>query len=167
MGVWFSVTPELPISVAARSKARVCRVACWDCWFGLLRECGCLHLVSVVCFGRGRCDRLITRPEKSYRVWRVWVWFRSPGKAGRNPELGQSATGGGVYINNRGKGQGSRFTGFESHLDIRYPEWRFCVVFLRRSYSSSLSASVMSVLVHGADIFKSCVELGVHLQQLK
>jgi hypothetical protein len=24
--------------------------------------------------GRGLCDRLITRPEKSYRVWCVWVW---------------------------------------------------------------------------------------------
>jgi hypothetical protein len=27
--------------------------------------------------GRGLCDGLITRPEESYRVWCVWVWFRN------------------------------------------------------------------------------------------
>jgi hypothetical protein len=28
--------------------------------------------------GRGLCVGLITRPEKSYRVWCVWVWSRIP-----------------------------------------------------------------------------------------
>jgi hypothetical protein len=33
---------------------------------------GYLSLVSIVCCaGRGLCDRLITRPEESYRLWRV------------------------------------------------------------------------------------------------
>jgi hypothetical protein len=27
--------------------------------------------------GRGLCDRLITRPEESYRLWRVVVWSRN------------------------------------------------------------------------------------------
>jgi hypothetical protein len=35
--------------------------------------------VSCKCYvlsGRGLCDGPITRPEKSYRVWCVWVWSR-------------------------------------------------------------------------------------------
>ena len=36
-------------------------------------------LISIFCdccvlSGRGLCVRLVTRPEESYRVWRVWVW---------------------------------------------------------------------------------------------
>jgi hypothetical protein len=27
--------------------------------------------------GRGPCDRSITRPEESYRLWCVWVWSRN------------------------------------------------------------------------------------------
>jgi hypothetical protein len=27
--------------------------------------------------GRGLCDGLITRPEESYRLWRVVVWSRN------------------------------------------------------------------------------------------
>jgi len=30
-----------------------------------------LSVVSVVLSGRGLCDGLITRPEESYRLWRV------------------------------------------------------------------------------------------------
>jgi hypothetical protein len=43
--------------------------------------------------GRGLCDALITRPEESYRLWRVVVcdqetsWMRRPW-----PALGRSAT---------------------------------------------------------------------------
>ena len=36
---------------------------------------GCLSVLSVLCVlsGRGLCDRLITRPEGSYRVWCIVV----------------------------------------------------------------------------------------------
>jgi hypothetical protein len=27
--------------------------------------------------GRGLCDGPIARPEKPYRSWFVWVWFRN------------------------------------------------------------------------------------------
>ena len=52
-----------------------------------------------VCFeccvlsGRGFCDGLITRPEESYWVWCVWVWFRSLVRGGHDPDSGRSATG--------------------------------------------------------------------------
>jgi hypothetical protein len=37
-----------------------------------------MFVVSVVCLsGRGLCDGLITRPEESYRLWRVVVWSRN------------------------------------------------------------------------------------------
>jgi hypothetical protein len=40
----------------------------------LRRGHGCLSVVSVVCLsGRGLCDGLITRPEKSYRLCCVIV----------------------------------------------------------------------------------------------
>jgi hypothetical protein len=43
---------------------------------------------------RGLCVGLITRPEKSYRVWCVQcVWMRSPVRGGHDPESGRSATG--------------------------------------------------------------------------
>ena len=166
----------LPIDKDGNLIQRNSETAKWQCGWrrgsaaSLADIAGSVHpgSVDVVCLARGLCDRLIARAEDSYRVWCVWMWSRSPGRAGRNPELCRSATGEKkIYRNNRGKGQRSRFTGFDSPLDIRYPEWRFCVVFLRRSYSSSLPSTVMSVLVHGADIFKSCVELVVHLQKLK
>jgi len=36
---------------------------------------GCLSVVSVVCCaGRGFCVELITRPEESYWMCRVWMW---------------------------------------------------------------------------------------------
>jgi len=38
----------------------------------------CLSLVSVVCCQVEVCDGPITRPEKSYRVWCVWVWCWNP-----------------------------------------------------------------------------------------
>ena len=41
---------------------------------------GALMSVSCECrvlSGRGLCDGLITRPDKTYRVWCVWVWSRN------------------------------------------------------------------------------------------
>jgi len=40
------------------------------------------------------CVGLTTRPEGSYRVWRVWVWSRSLAMEGHERESGGSATGG-------------------------------------------------------------------------
>ena len=45
------------------------------CWIADLNPAGaCMSLVSVVCSGRGLCDRPITRPRETYQVWCVWVW---------------------------------------------------------------------------------------------
>ena len=63
--------------------------------------------VSVECCvlsGRGLCDGLITRPEKSYRLWCVVVCDLETSRIRRPwPALGHSATGGGnvvyIYIN--------------------------------------------------------------------
>jgi len=43
----------------------------WDRGFESYRVDGCLSLVLLMLpvVGRGLCDRLITRPEESYRVW--------------------------------------------------------------------------------------------------
>jgi hypothetical protein len=38
--------------------------------------------------GRGLCVGLVTRPEKSYRVWCVWVWSRNLEKWGGLGPLG-------------------------------------------------------------------------------
>jgi len=44
--------------------------------------------------GRGLCDELITRPEESYRLWRVIVCDLETSKMkGPWPSLGRSATG--------------------------------------------------------------------------
>ena len=37
----------------------------------------CVCCECCVLSGRGLCDRPITRPEESYRVRCVWVWFRN------------------------------------------------------------------------------------------
>jgi hypothetical protein len=43
--------------------------------------------VCCVLSGRGLCDELITRPEESYRMWRVVVCDhkKSPGRGGHSP----------------------------------------------------------------------------------
>jgi hypothetical protein len=47
-------------------------LACWACGFESRRGHGCLSVVNVVgCTDRGLCDRPITRPDESYRVWFV------------------------------------------------------------------------------------------------
>jgi len=44
--------------------------------------------------GRGLCDELITRPEKSYRLWCVVVCDQETSRMRRPwPALGRSATG--------------------------------------------------------------------------
>jgi len=54
--------------------------------------------VSCKCYvlsGRGLCDSLITRPEESYRLWRVAVCDLETSRMRRPwPALGRSATGG-------------------------------------------------------------------------
>jgi len=49
--------------------------------------------------GRGLCDALITRPEESYRLWRVVVCDLETLRMSRpRPALGRSATGGGRML---------------------------------------------------------------------
>ena len=49
-------------------------LASWDCRFESRRGHGCsLCVECCVLSGRGLCDGLITRPEKSYRLWCVVV----------------------------------------------------------------------------------------------
>jgi hypothetical protein len=63
--------------------------------------------------GRGLCDRLITRPEESYRMW--WVtecdletlWMRRPWP-----------TGGGAVVPNNKYFKGDMFQPFNHHLAI-------------------------------------------------
>jgi len=48
--------------------------------------------------GRGLCDGLITRPEKSYRLWCVVICDLEISRMRRPwPASGRSATGGGIY----------------------------------------------------------------------
>jgi len=42
-----------------------------------------MFVVSVVLSGRGLCDGLITRPEESYRLWRVAVCDQETSKTRR------------------------------------------------------------------------------------
>jgi hypothetical protein len=66
---------QVPIPVAARSKACVC-----DCQLAgtaASNPAGARVFVCCQCCvlsSRGLCVELITRPEESYRVWCVWVW---------------------------------------------------------------------------------------------
>ena len=64
-------TSEVPVPVAAPSKASVygnspAEIAGSNVWMFVCCECCVLS-------GRGLCDGLITRPEESYRLWRVVV----------------------------------------------------------------------------------------------
>jgi hypothetical protein len=65
-----------PISVAARSKV-------WVCGCSLAGNCGfesCRYMdVSCECrvlSGRDFCNGPVRCPEKAYRVWCVWIWWR-------------------------------------------------------------------------------------------
>ena len=64
----------MPVPVAARSKACLRPLACWDYGFEYRRGAW----ISVCCkgcvlSGTGLCDGLITRPDESYRVWCLCV----------------------------------------------------------------------------------------------
>jgi hypothetical protein len=70
---------DQPILVAAWCNA-------WVCGRSLARIAGsnpaggmdvCILWVLCVLSGRGLCDRPITCPEESYRMWCVWVWSRN------------------------------------------------------------------------------------------
>jgi len=84
----------MPISVAARPKAWV---------YGRLLAgivgsnpaAGMDGCLCCVLSGRGLCDGLITRPEKSYRLWHVVVCDLQTSRMRRPwPALGRSATRG-------------------------------------------------------------------------
>jgi len=64
-----------------RGLAWVCGLllACWHCGFESRLGHGCLSCECCVLSGRGLCVGLIPRPEESYRVWCVWVWWWSLG----------------------------------------------------------------------------------------
>jgi len=82
-----------PLSVAAPSKAWVCGrspveiVGSNPPWEWMFVRC-------VMLSGRGLCDKLITRPEKSYRLCSVVVCDIETSRMRRSwPALGRSATG--------------------------------------------------------------------------
>ena len=59
----------MPVPVAARSKAQVCGRSPAEI-VGSIPTWGMeVFLLCCVLSGRGLCDELITRPEKSYRLW--------------------------------------------------------------------------------------------------
>ena len=65
----------MPVPVAARSKAWVYgRSPAENVGSNPTGGHGCLSVAECsVLSGRGLCDGLITRPEESYRLWRVVV----------------------------------------------------------------------------------------------
>jgi hypothetical protein len=67
---FWSVSQNMTIPVATRSKAWVCGCSLAGMWVRILP--GAWMSVSCECCvlsGRGLCDGLITCPEESYRVW--------------------------------------------------------------------------------------------------
>ena len=72
--IYIVLNNDLPVPVAARSKALVCGRSPAEimgsnptgAWMFVCFECCVLS-------GRGLCDGLITRPEDAYRLWRVVV----------------------------------------------------------------------------------------------
>jgi hypothetical protein len=72
-----------PLPAAERSKV-------WDCGNSLAgivdsNPTGAMDVCRECCVfsGRGLCDGLITRPEESYRVWRVVVCDQETSKTRR------------------------------------------------------------------------------------
>jgi hypothetical protein len=76
-------------------------LACWSCGFEF-----CAGITSVSCewsvlSSRGLCDKLITRPEESYRLWCVVVCDLETSRMRRSwPALGRSATENKIGIRN-------------------------------------------------------------------
>jgi hypothetical protein len=83
----------LPVPVAARSKA-------WVYGCSLAGSVGSnptrvmdVSLFWVLCVVRSLCDKLITRPEESYRLWCVVMCDLKTSRMSRSwPPLGRSAT---------------------------------------------------------------------------
>jgi len=71
--------------VAARTKAVSLRpFACWDFGFESHWGHGCFVCCECcVLSGRGLCDGLITRPEESYRLWRVVACYQETSRMRR------------------------------------------------------------------------------------
>ena len=63
----------------------------------------CMPVTCECCFllSRGLCNGSVTRPDKSYRVWCVWVWSRN--------------------LNDEKAGLGLHCLGLSSHEKINYP----------------------------------------------
>jgi len=77
MGIKYMQFHISRIPVAARANA-------WVCGHSLSRIAGSnpAEGMDVCCercvlSGRGLCDGLFTRREKSYRAWCVWLWSRN------------------------------------------------------------------------------------------
>ena len=74
---YYLLSVWMPILLVARSKAWVCchsLVGNEDSnptWAWMSVYCECCVLLS----SQGKCVELIPRPEDSYRVWCVWVWW--------------------------------------------------------------------------------------------
>ena len=96
IAIWFRFylryLREVPVPVAARSKAWVCGRLPAECGFESRR----LAWTSVCCeccmlSGRGLCDELITRPEESYQLWCVVCDLETSLMKRSWPALGHSA----------------------------------------------------------------------------
>jgi hypothetical protein len=75
-GSWKYTTVQFLVPMAARSKAWVCgRLPAEIVGSNPTGGHGCLPCNCCLLSGRGLCDGLITRPEESYRLWCVWVWY--------------------------------------------------------------------------------------------
>jgi hypothetical protein len=64
----------MPVPIAARSKARVCGRSPPEIVGSNPTRYMSVSRVCCVLSGRGLCDELIARPEKSYRLWCVVVY---------------------------------------------------------------------------------------------
>ena len=84
----------VPVPVAARSKAYVCgRSPAEIVGSNPTRGMDVCRSECCVLSGRGLCDKLITRPEESYRLWCVVVCDLKTSRMRRPwPALGRSAT---------------------------------------------------------------------------
>jgi len=121
----------IPISVAALLRAWVYGRSHAGIWVRIPRE-ACMSVCVDCCVlsGRGLCDGLITRPEKSYRLWCVVCDLETSWMRRSWPALGRSATGGekrsGVLkdAKNRSPDHGTRQNltmHFNSHIQYMKP----------------------------------------------
>jgi hypothetical protein len=74
LSVFWVVRYLLPVPVAALSKAWVCDRSLAGIAVSNPSVDMDISLLRALCVVRGLCVRPIPRPEKSCRVWCVWVW---------------------------------------------------------------------------------------------